>query len=351
MLFRSKSLVGLDIGTNSIKLVEVDVSKSGVTLTNFQYVPTPRGSVNGGEIVNVEALAEAIKVLFERARPKSKKVCTGIWGAAIITKKITIPKVDPKLLGDQLKWEAEQYIPFDINEISLDYHILKNSSVPSDQMAVLLVAAKRDFVIRYAEVVELAGFECSIVDVSGFGLANSFEANYGVEKGATRLLLNFGAGVSNLVAIENGEVSFSRDIPVGGQTYTNEIQKSLAVSFEEAEALKISAGQGQPVPQEVTDALTHTNEIVSDEIRRSYDFLLATGGEANMRGVYLTGGGMNVPGLSESLGNILELPISVLNPFSRISYSKRKFDANYIQQIAPYVSVGIGLAMRKVGEK
>lgn len=346
MLFGSNTLVGLDIGTSSIKLVEVETSKKNFTLKNFGYVPTPRGCINGGEIVAVDVLANAIRSLFDRTKTKSRKICTSIWGTAVITKKISIPRIEEKLLADQLKWEAEQYIPFDINDISLEYQVLRNSNNNPEQMSVLLVAAKRDYVLRYAEVIELAGLTCSVVDVTGFGLGNCFEANYGQFKDQTVIVLNVGAGTTNFIAIENGEVAFSRDIPIGGLSYSNEIQKTMAVSFEEAESLKVSAGTGQPVPNEVTESLVQTNEVVTDEIRRSLDFYLATTTDSTVQKIYVTGGCLGIPGLFDQLRATLNIPIEEMNPFNRIQYNQKKFTPEYITQISPYISVGLGLAMR-----
>jgi type IV pilus assembly protein PilM len=350
MLFGSNKLVGLDIGTSSIKLVEVEASRKNIQLTTFGFVPTPPGSIVAGEIANADALAEAIRTLVVQTKTKRRKAITAIWGTAVITKKISIPKIEERLLGEQLKWEAEQYIPFDINDINLEYHIIRNGQQSADQMNILLVAAKRDLVLRYAEVVELAGLECSIVDVAGFGLGNAFEVNYGQTAGKNIALLNIGASITNFVVLESGEVVFSRDIPVGGSTYTNDIQKVLGVTLEEAESLKVSAGTGQAVPQEVTDTINQTNEAVGEEIRRSFDFYLATSNDVTISKVYVTGGGLGIPGLFNQLQTGLNLPLENINPFASVSYDRNKFSEEYIQQIAPYAGVGLGLALRQVNK-
>ena len=350
MFFGSKQLVGLDIGISSIKLVEVEQKKNSVTMTAFGFVPTPPGCISGGEIVSPDALSAAIASLVQQTRIKKKKACTAIWGTAVITKKISIPKIEENLLGEQLKWEAEQYIPFDIKEINLQYNILRRAANSNpEQMNVLLVAAKRDYVIRYAEVIEAAGLECATIDVAGFALANSFEINYPQFKDQTVILLNIGAGMTNFVVIENGEAAFSRDITVGGNTFTSDIQKSMGISMEEAENLKISAGTGQPVPQEVTDALAQTVVAVTEEIRRSFDFYLATSSDSVVQKVFLTGGGVGSPGLFDLLKNTLNLPLETFNPFTRMRYAN-SFTPDYISQIAPYAGVGLGLALRQAGK-
>jgi len=348
--FGSKKLLGLDIGVSSIKLVEVEVSRDVVTLTSFGFIPTPEGAITGGEIVDPSAIAQAITSLASQTKTKIKKACTAMWGSAVITKKISIPRIDEKLLPDQLKWEAEQYIPFDIKEINLQYQVLRNIPPPNpEQMNVLLIGAKRDYVLRYAEVVETAGLECTIIDVAGFALANCFLVNYPDYHEKSVVVLNFGAGVTNFVVIEKSEATFSRDIAVGGNTYTTDIQKTMNVSIQEAEGLKISASTGQAVPQDVTDVINQTNEVVAEEIRRSFDFFLATSAEANIEKVFVTGGGMGIPGLFDQIKNILKLPIENFNPFINVRASK-SFTPEYLQQIAPYAGVGIGLAMRQEGK-
>jgi type IV pilus assembly protein PilM len=348
MLFGSKKLLALDIGTSSIKLVEVESTRSGIQLSNFAFVPTPAGSIVAGEITNPEALTNAIRELIAQTNTKRRRAVTAIWGTAVITKKISIPRIEERLLGEQLKWEAEQYIPFDINEVNLEYYIIRNASSSADQMSVLLVAAKRDLVLRYAEVIEAAGLSCTIVDVAGFALGNCFEANYGQTQGQIVAVLNLGASVTNFIVVENGEVAFSRDIPVGGSTYTSDIQKVMGISLEEAESLKVSAGTGQAVPQEVTDTINQTNEAMGEEIRRSFDFYLATSTDVTISKVYVTGGAIGVPGLFDQLQLSLGMPLERLNPFLAIGFNPRQFTQDYINQIAPYASIGLGLALRQV---
>lgn len=346
MLFGSSSLIGLDIGTSSIKLVEVDNSKKNPVLKAFGFVPTPPGSIVGGEISDPGALASAISRLVQQSGVGAKKACTAIWGTAAISKKISIPRIEENLLQEQLRWEAEQYIPFDINEINLGYHVLRGANNP-ENMDVLLVAAKKDYVLRFAEVVESAGLDCEIVDVAGFALSNCFEMNYGKGHGNIGLL-NFGAGVTNFVVLEDGDVGFARDVPVGGNTYTSDIQKTMGVSMEEAESLKISAGTGQPVPKEVSEVLAQTNEAVADELMRSYEFYQANTG-AEISKIFVTGGGLGLPGLFEAVQLALKVELKSFNPFNKVQYS-RDYKPDFIAQISPYISVGMGLALRSGGD-
>jgi type IV pilus assembly protein PilM len=349
MFFGTKKILGLDIGTSSIKIAELEAGRRGITLNKFTVVPLANGAVNGGEILDSTAVAQVIQSGVRQSKTKRKSCVTGMWGTSVIVKKITMPMMDEKVVAEQIKWEAEQYIPFDINEISLEYHILKSLRGAGENMDVLLVAAKQEFVFRYLEVVEQAGLKCAVMDVSGFALANCFEFNYGVTNEATALL-NIGAGVTNFVVVDRGEVIFSRDISVGGMNYTNELNKQMGVSLAEAESLKVSASMGSEVPAEVNTIIGTTNDAVIEEIRNNFEFFSATSAGATIRKFYVTGGSIYVPGLVESLSTATGVPFEVMDPFLKVSYNPRTVAPDFFAQIKPISAVALGLAMRKDGD-
>lgn len=346
MFFSKKKIIGLDIGTSSIKLAELDAGRRGMVLNRFGVYPIDTGAVVGGEIVEAASVTQAINSVVRLAKTKRKHVATGMWGTSVIVKKISMPRMDEKVIAEQIKWEAEQYIPFDINEISLEHHILRSMRGSSENMEVLLVAAKQEFVFRYLEVVEAAGLKCSCIDVAGFALANCFEFNYGVTSQITALL-NIGAGVTNLVVVDKGEVIFSRDIPTGGALYTADINKGMGVSLQEAEALKISASMGQEVPEEVNSIIHSTTDTVVDEIRNSFEFFSATAGGAVIQKFYVTGGSIYVPGLVEALSKSSGIPFEVMDPFLKIDVNTKNVLPDYLAQIKPICSVALGLGLRK----
>ena len=197
------------------------------------------------------AISETLKGMMAALKSKRTGASVGLWGTSIITKRITIPQMDEKLVSGQIRWEAEQYIPFDINEVNIDFKILKNFQSSPETMDILLVAARQDVAMLYQDVVQSAGMKCEVIDVTGFALANCFLKNWPAQKGQTVALMNLGAAITNFVVVENGEVVFCRDISVGGMTYTTEIHKGMGISMEEAEAMKISACTGQAAPEEV----------------------------------------------------------------------------------------------------
>jgi len=341
-----KKLLGLDIGTSTIKMIELDVGKKSSTLVSFAIVPTPPQSFASGEILDTQAVAGAIQELLQKIGTKRDRVAVGLGGSSVIVKRITIPRMEKDLIAEQIRWEAEQYIPFDINEVNLGFEILRSGS-SSENMDLLLVAAVSNHVFKYAESAQMARLACEVVDVNGFALANCFRANYGDMVGQTLALLNIGATATNMAIVESGEVVFCRDIPVGGLTYTQDLQKGLSVSLEEAESIKLSVAQGQ-APAEAEAILKSTHEVFLEEIRGSLDFFHNTARNQGVSKSYITGGGSKTPGLHEALGALT--PVEKLDPLFNISVNPKKFSADYVNQIRDLAAVAIGLGLRQVGD-
>lgn len=349
MFFGSKKVIGLDIGTSTIKLAELNVTNTGAELISFGFTPTPNNSINGGEIANAAAISVAIAALVAEVKTKRKYASIGMWGTSVIIKKITIPKIEAKLIDDQIKWEAEQYIPFDVNDISLSYHII-DSSATSETMDILLIAAQRAVVKQYASTITSAKLQVGVIDVSGFALANTFELNYGKFPNETIALLNVGAGNTNFVVIHNGQVVFCRDIPMGGNNYTGEIQKELGISFSEAESMKLSAVARSEVPEEVHTILNSTNDSFTDEVRNSFDFFSASSIGLTISKCYYSGGGAGMPGLVDKISEMANISLEPINPFKRIKPASH-LKVGYLQKIAAYSPLAIGLGIRKVDDK
>jgi type IV pilus assembly protein PilM len=350
LFFTDKKVIGLDIGTSSIKMAEMNISRNNIQLVNFGYTPMPLGCVQSGELTKTNEISAAISNLVKDLKTKRKNVSVGLWGTAVIIKKITIPRMDNRMIADQIRWEAEQYIPFDINEISLSYHILKNSANP-ETMDILLVAAQNALVQQYQSIVENAGLSAQIMDVSGLALANLYETNYGSGLGECVGILNIGAGLTNFVVVYDGDVVFCRDIPVGGLTFTNEIHKELGITVQEAEAMKLSSVHGKEVPEEVQQVILTTSEAVIEEIRNSFDFFAASGSGVQLQTCYYTGGGSQMPGLTLGLSKMAGVSFEQFNPFSRVRNGAKHLSHEYLSEMSPYVSVAMGLALRKSGDE
>lgn len=348
MFFSSKKIIGLDIGSSSIKLAELTVGKNGAVLDNFALIQSPLQAMNNGEIMDGLLISEAIKSAFKENNFKNKKTCIGLSGTAVIVKKISIPKVESKNLAEQVQYEAAQYLPFDISQVTLDYHQLSFSQNASNT-DLLVVAAQNEFILSYLETVERAGLKGQILDVGSLALANIFELNYGKTTEPVAIF-NFGSNITNFLVLLQGEVIFSRDIPVGGFHFTNEISKNMGVTFEEAEALKISQGGKQEVPEDTRTFMNIALDYVTEEIRNSIDFYTATASGLLINRAYFTGGASLTIGLIDHLIETIKLPFEVLNPYFHVKSGNKKLTANYLQKISPFVAISFGLGLRKSGD-
>jgi type IV pilus assembly protein PilM len=349
VFFGAKKVVGLDIGTSTVKMAELDVGRGGAQLLSFGFLPTPPGAVGGGDIANVQAVSELIRALGQQTKIKRKSACVGMWGTSVIVKKITMPRIEKKLIAQQVRWEAEQYFPFDPNEISLAHHMIQSPG-GAETMDILLVAAQNLMVTQYSQTVVGAGYKLDVLDVSGFALANTFELNYGKIPGQTIALLNIGAGVTNFVVVHDGDVIFSRDIPFGGGNYTMEIHKEMGITLPEAEALKLGAVTGGEVPEQVHSIMKSVNDMMVEEIRNSFEFFSASSAGFTITQCFYTGGSSSIPHLIAAASQTIGVPFEPINPFVKIRPA-RGMSPEYLQQIGPFASVVLGLAMRKAGDE
>ncbi len=349
VFFSSKKVVGLDIGSSSIKIAELEVGRQGAKLLTFGIVPTPAGAMSYGDIHDIDSLSRVVRQLISDYKIKRKSAAVGLAGTAAIVKKITIPRIDHKLLKDQVRWEAEQYIPFDVNSISLDYHLIENTNTP-DMMDLLLIASQNDVVTSYTSVVQMAGLNLGILDVAGFALANIFEFNYGKLPGQTIGILNLGATTTNFVVIHDGDVVFSRDINAGGQNYTYEIHKELGVSIPEAETLKLSAVRGEGVPDEVHSLLSSMNETIKEEVRNNFDYFAGSASNLSLTQCFFTGGASDTPGLIESISQATSVRMEPMNPLMRITPAGKNLSPGFLSQTSTLSAVVLGLALRKAGD-
>jgi type IV pilus assembly protein PilM len=350
--FGKKSVIGLDIGSSSIKAVEIAMKgkDKGFELRSLGVAPMPSEAIVQGAFLNSSAIVESIQEAIQAGRIKSKDVAAAVAGHSVIVKRVSLPAMTREELEDQIQWEAEQYIPFDVNEVNLDFQILE-SSEGEGQMDVLLVAAKKDLIDDYVQVITEAGLNPVAVDIASFAVENAYEINYEPEPEGVVALVNIGAQVVNINVVQDGIPAFTRDITTGGNQYTEEIQKALSVSFDEAERLKVggdSSEQSQEVvPQEVEHAIRSVTDTVVGEISRSLDFFTATAAESRIGKVMLSGGGCRVTGFVKNFQERTGFEVEVLNPLARMLPSKG-FDATYLDEIGSSLGVGIGLATRRV---
>jgi type IV pilus assembly protein PilM len=284
---------------------------------------------------------------------KGKEVAIGVRGHSVIIKKIALPRMSQEELDESIQWEAEQYIPFDVKDVNIDTQILTPEGDAAGQMDVLLVAAKKDMINDYTSVCAEAGLQATVVDVDAFAVQNAYEASYQAVPGETVVLINVGASVTNVNILANGTTTFTRDVTMGGNSFTEEIQKQLNISYDEAEALKVG-GQGESdavVPQEVERVIQGVAEQLAGEIQRSLDFYAATAADNRIARVYLSGGTARIPALFKVIEQRAAVPVEILNPFKSIEIDNRKFDPMVLTQAAASATVAVGLALRRAGDK
>lgn len=345
---KAKNLLGVDIGSSSIKIAEVRQSGKTVSLVDYAQVSNVPMAIRKGRIYESDLVAASVRSALDQLKTRNKKCAIGLAGTTMIVKKISVPQMDPKLLAEQIGWEAEQYIPFNIEEVQLAYHIIGPSAV-SDSMDVLLIAAQKEVVSKNIEVLALAGLDASVVDISAFALANCFEVNYGKQKGIVSLL-NIGAQHTNIVMLDNGKVVFARDVPAGGELYTLAIHRDLGLSVEDAESLKLGASRNQEVPSEVLGIIQQQNEAVANEIKNSFDFFQTTGGGGDIKKCFVTGGSYQIPGLKKVLTQQFGIPMDLLNPFQSVKIKDRRMNPQQAAYYQPFAALALGLAVRKLGD-
>jgi len=353
---RARSVVGLDIGSSAVKAVELKPAGKSYRVAAFGVEPIPPDSIVDGAIIDGAAVADAIRRLFDSHGIKTKDVAASLSGNAVIVKKIALPPMSEAELADAIYWEAEQYIPFDVQDVNLDYQVVTSANggkapAPNGGMEVLLVAAKKEKIADYTGVITQAGRVPVIVDVDAFALQNAYEANYGVEPGAVVVLLNAGASAININVVSGDQSQFTRDISIGGNAYTEALQKELHLSQEHAELLK----KGVPVEgidfEQARPILRAVTENVLLEIQKTFDFFRGTTGTDHIDKIVLSGGASRVDGFAEMIGERFEAQIVEFDPFRTIAFDAQKFGVESPADVAPTAAVAVGLALRKGGDR
>ena len=352
MFRRTRGVVGLDIGSSAVKAVELKPVRKGFRVAAFASEPVPRDAIVDGAIIDAGAVADSIRRVFDQNKAfKAEDVCASLSGSAVIVKKINLPVMTESELGESIEWEAEQYIPFDVQDVNLDYQVLDPGTGPDSRgsMEVLLVAAKKEKIGDYTAVISQSGRAPVIVDVDAFALQNAYEVNYGLENGHVVVLLNAGASAININILQGHQSVFTRDISIGGNAYTEAVQKELDLPFESAEALK----KGIPVDgasfEEARPMLRAVTENVLLEIQKTFDFFKATAASGQIDRIMLSGGAARVDGFREMLHERIGAPVEGFDPFRAIACG-RKVGGDPAEHAAT-AAVAVGLALRKVGDR
>ena len=352
-LAKKKALVGLDIGSAALKAVELRSDRKKYTVTAFSWEPVPRDSIVDGAIVDPCAVADSLRRLFERQPFTTTDVAASLSGSAVIVKKVVLPAMSAKELAESIRWEAELHIPFDIQDVHVDYQVLASRTTRQSNgtMEVLLVAAKKDKVAGYTNLIVQAGRVPVIVDVDAFALQNAYELNYRPFPGTVVALVNAGASVVNINILNDGRSLFSRDISVGGNAYTEAIQKESSVPFERAERAKKGEAQSGMTLDEirpVIQAITHT---VLLEIQKTFDFFKATSSCDRIDRIMLSGGASLTQGFAQALEDRFGVPVEFFDPFRNIAFEAGTVGIDDLPLVSPTAAVAVGLALRRAVDR
>jgi type IV pilus assembly protein PilM len=350
-LGRKRETVGLDIGASSIKAVQLMADRGGHELVRLGIAPLHPETIVDGVIMDSGTVISAIQQILTENQIKTKDVVVAVSGHSVIVKKIKVARMKPDELEEAIAFEAEQYVPYAIEDVNLDFQVLGSPNEEASEMDVLLVAVKKDIINDYLSIISTAGLSAVVVDVDAFALQNAFEITYEVDRNQVVGLVNLGAAVMNINILRGGVSEFTRDSALGGNRYTESIQKILGLSYEQAENLKLGGKVDGRTFEDARPAIEMVNTELAGEIRRSFDFFRSSSPSDTIHRVVLSGGSARLQGLVEYLSESLEIPCEVANPLRNVKADPKKFDPAYLEVIAPQLAVSVGLALRQAGDK
>ncbi|MBI5835643.1 MAG: type IV pilus assembly protein PilM [Candidatus Eisenbacteria bacterium] len=348
MIFRKqRSVVGLDLGSHTIKAVELETTPAGPRLINMGVSEPLDEAIVDGEIIDRQMVVDALRRLFETRRFKSKRVVTSVSGRAVIVKPITMDRLGETEARQAIVWEAEQHVPYDVNDVVLDFEILDPQG-EGKQMQVLLVAAKKDLVMSQADLLREAGLTPVAVDVDSFAIQNAVEVNYTLDEKEMVTLVNVGAELTNINVIQNGRPLFTKDLQLGGNNVEEALQRKLGLTQSEAQAIVQGRAPSKP---EHMETLRAAFEPLSTGIERAASYIKSGAESEKIDRIFLSGGCARIEGLKQFLEERHHVPVEVVNPMNRIPYDPAVFGAQDPESLAPSLAVGMGLALRSVGDK
>jgi len=349
-LNKSKQAIGLDIGSCAIKTAEVrDLRKGAIELVSLGFEELSPDCIVDGVIISKLPVSDAINRIFTQQNIKNRRVATSISGHSVIVKKIALPAQNDEDLAESIRWEAEQYIPFDITDVNLDYQVLGEATAAGN-LDILLVAVKKEKITDHTSVITMAGKNPIIVDVDAFALQNAYEINYAPTPEITAALLDIGASVMTICIVSGTDFMFTRDVGVGGNQYTDFIQKEFNLNFNQAQALK----HGQPAdgidPSEARHVIDSVTEIICLEIQKTFDFFKSTTTVSHIDRMLISGGAAHTPGLIETLSHKFDIPTEKFDSFKNISFDRSRISPAIIAERSPDMAVAVGLALRSSEE-
>jgi type IV pilus assembly protein PilM len=351
MIFGKKThLIGLDIGSRTIKIAEVVDKKTSQIFKGFHTIDIEPGLIEEGAVKDPETVSKSIRELYKKAKLKEKNVAISIGGYSVIVKKINVQNMTEDELQETIHFEAEQYIPFDISDVNLDFQILGESEHNPNQMSVLLVAAKKEMINEYINLVQMTGLNLCIIDVDAFALQNIFEFSYD-SRDENIALIDIGASKTSLNILKDNSSVFMRDVSLGCGQINEKIASLVECSLAEAEEIK-HGGQSEIIsPEDLSNIISSAVTDWCTEIKRALDFFYSTFPEDQITKIILSGGGANIKEFRQLLAVGTSTDVEIINPFQNFSIDSDRFDSSYLEQIAPQAAICMGLAIRKIGDK
>lgn len=348
MLIGKKSTIGLDIGSRYLKVAQVDAGKDGYELSLFSMFPVERDIIGDGLVLNKAKLVDSLKALMSQAGIKKAEAVIGLSGhSAVITKVIKVPLITEEELGLNIKYEAEQYIPFDIKDVNIDFEILGPDPEEEGMMDVMLVAVKKSVMSDYVDAVQQAGLTPVVVDVDSFAIGNVYEVNYGVPDKKNIALVNIGASKTNISILRKGLPVFMRDTAIGSNYHTEALERTLNISKDAAERVKLGeAAEGISIDS-AREIINGASDEIYAEIYRSFEYFRSSVGDEDINGIVLSGGAALINGFAHLMSERLGIPVEVADVLKKISKSERLA----VKEIAPITAVAVGLAMRRSGDR
>jgi type IV pilus assembly protein PilM len=350
---QKREAVAIDIGSSSIKVVQMSQSKKGWELVKLGMAELPPEAIVDGSIIDSMTVTNTVMELIKGNSIKVKDAISSLTGHSVIIKKVNFPAMTEDELAESIQWEAEQYIPFPIPiaEVNIDFQILGADIEGRGQMDVMLVAVKKDVINDYTNVIKEAGLTPVVIDVDSFALENMMEINYPVTPGETVSVVNIGASITSISVIVGGLTIFTRSIPMGGNQFTEEIQRQLNVSFKDAENFKTGRGEVEADTAALKSAIESVSTNLTFEIKRSLDFFLGGSQGSYVNKIYLSGGGAKVKGIAELMQENTGIPVEMVDPLKNVELNPKHFDPEVIKDQAPFFGVAVGLATRRFGDR
>jgi type IV pilus assembly protein PilM len=351
---KTKKIVALDIGSFGLKLIELKAKKKGkettFELAAMAYEPVPYQSIVEGSIMDSTAVADAIQHVFIESKTKTNDISFGVSGSSVIVKRIDVQRLNPNEMHEHILWEARPHIPFTPEEVNIDYEIVETSDTPPDKVGVILAAVKKEKLNDYLNIITISSKRPVIVDLDSFAILNSVLSNYEMYRERSIAIINIGASITNVVIAKGGFPVFVRDIAFGGNQFTDHIQKELNLKYEKAESVKKGRQVEGVSPAAVKQVVNSIFNELKNEIKKTFEFYRSNTNEGRIDNILLSGGTAKLESIIDYFSQEFDIPLEVINPFNEIDINPKKFDLDFIKDMAPIFNVAMGLALRAVGD-